>query len=343
VTALTTGAPVSAAHRPHVPVLLDRIVGLLADAPDGVIVDATLGAAGHARAITEARLARYGRASLVGLDRDPLALALATEHLADLAARDEVEVHLVRTRFDGLATALDQLGIDRVAGILFDLGISSMHVDRADRGFSYRQEGPLDMRMDPDGPTTAADLVNDLEASELSRIIRRFGEEPMADRIARAIVAARPFTSTTELAAVVRDAIPAARRRTGGHPATRTFQALRIAVNGELDALDAVLPDAVARLVPGGLVVALSYHSLEDRSVKRAFVDAARGCTCPPGLPVCACGRVPLVEHVIRKVERPSAEEIAVNPRASAARLRAVRRLDTPLPTDPSATTEVHR
>jgi 16S rRNA (cytosine1402-N4)-methyltransferase len=339
-TALAEEAPVSAT-RPHVPVLLDRIVELLADAPEGPIVDATLGAGGHARAVTEARLHRHGHATLIGLDRDPDALALAEDHLADLAGRAEVEVHLVRTRFDGLDAALDDLGIDRVAGVLFDLGISSMHVDRADRGFSYRQDGPLDMRMDPDGPVTAADLVNDLEVAELARLIRRYGEEPVADRIARAIVAARPLTSTTELAEVVRDAIPAARRRTGGHPATRTFQALRIAVNGELDALEAVLPHAVARLAPGGIAVALSYHSLEDRSVKRAFVDAARGCTCPPGLPVCACGRVPLVEHVVRKVERPSAAEVADNPRASAARLRAVRRLDSP--TEQPAPTERFR
>jgi 16S rRNA (cytosine1402-N4)-methyltransferase len=324
---------VSAAPRPHVPVLLDRIVGLLADAPAGPVVDATVGAAGHARAVLEARLERHGHATLVGLDRDPLALELARENLADLAARDEVEIHLVRTRFDGLAATLTALGTERVAGVLFDLGISSMHVDRAERGFSYRQEGPLDMRMDPDGPMTAADLVNDLPAGELARILRRLGEEPMADRIARAIVASRPHTSTTAFAEVVRDAIPAARRRTGGHPATRTFQALRIAVNGELDALAAVLPDAVDRLAPGGVCVALSYHSLEDRSVKRAFADAARGCTCPPGFPVCACGRVPLVEHLVRKVERPSAAEVADNPRASAARLRAVRRLDTPTPT----------
>ncbi len=326
--------------RPHVPVLLERIVGLFADAPDGPIVDATLGAAGHARAVTEARLERHGRAHLIGLDRDPLALDLAGQHLADLTDRAEVQVDLVRTRFDGLAAALDRLGVDRIAGVLFDLGISSMHVDRAERGFSYRQDGPLDMRMDPDGPTTAADLVNDLSAGALSRIIRRYGEEPMADRIARAIVASRPHTSTTALAEVVRDAIPAARRRTGGHPATRTFQALRIAVNGELEALEAVLPDALDRLAPGGIAVALSYHSLEDRVVKRAFVDAARGCTCPPGLPVCACGRVPLVEHVVRKVERPSAAEIADNPRASAARLRAVRRSPDPSTT---STPEEHR
>lgn len=328
--------------RPHVPVLLDRVVALLAEASEGVIVDATLGAGGHARAVLEARLAVHGRASLVGLDRDPSAHELAGEHLRPLADRDEVEIHLVRTRFDGLAAALDELGIDQVAGVLFDLGISSMHVDRAERGFSYRQEGPLDMRMDPDAPTSAADLVNELPVRELAQLLRRLGEEPMADRIAKAIVASRPHTSTTAFAEVVRDAIPAARRRTGGHPATRTFQALRIAVNGELDALAAVLPDAIARLTPGGVCVALSYHSLEDRVVKRAFADAARGCTCPPGLPVCACGRVPLVEHLVRKVERPSAAEIADNPRASAARLRAIRRLDTPLPS-PDQTPEVRR
>jgi 16S rRNA (cytosine1402-N4)-methyltransferase len=332
---------VSAPQRHHVPVLLDRIVALLADAPEGPVVDATLGAAGHARAITEARLDRHGRAALVGLDRDPHALDLAVETLAELREHPAVDVHLVRTRFDGLAASLDGLGIDRVAAVLFDLGISSMHVDRAERGFSYRQEGPLDMRMDPDGPTTAADLVNELPVGELARILRRLGEEPMADRIARAIVATRPHTSTTAFAAVVRDAIPAARRRTGGHPATRTFQALRIAVNGELDALEAVLPDAIERLAPGGVCIALSYHSLEDRVVKRAFADAARGCTCPPGFPVCACGRVPLVEHVVRKVERPSAAEIADNPRASAARLRAVRRL--PDPSRPSDAPEVTR
>jgi 16S rRNA (cytosine1402-N4)-methyltransferase len=324
---------VSAAPRPHVPVLLDRVVGLLADAPAGPVVDATLGAAGHARAVLEARLERHGEATLVGLDRDPLALELAQENLADLAARDDVEVHLVRTRFDGLAATLTDLGVDRVAGVLFDLGISSMHVDRPERGFSYRQEGPLDMRMDPDAMTTAAELVNELPVGELAGILRRLGEEPMADRIARAIVATRPHTSTIAFADVVRDAIPAARRRTGGHPATRTFQALRIAVNSELEALASVLPDALERLAPGGVCIALSYHSLEDRSVKRAFADAARGCTCPPGFPVCACGRVPLVEHIVRKVERPSAAEVADNPRASAARLRAVRRLDTPTPT----------
>jgi 16S rRNA (cytosine1402-N4)-methyltransferase len=311
----------------HVPVLLDRVVELLAAAPDGVVVDATLGAGGHAAAILMARRERFGRATLVGLDRDPTALTLAEERLAPLVADPRVEVAIVRTRFDHLGAVLDAEGHARIAGILLDLGISSMHVDEADRGFSYRQAGPLDMRMDPDQATTAATLVNELDARELAALLRRYADERFAERIARAIVAARPLTTTTELAEVVRDAIPAAARRTGGHPATRTFQALRIAVNGELAALEAALPVALDRLVPGGVAVVLAYHSLEDRIVKRAFAAAARGCVCPPDLPVCACGRTPQVEHLVRRPQRPSETEIAHNPRASAARLRAVRRL----------------
>jgi 16S rRNA (cytosine1402-N4)-methyltransferase len=315
------------ASAPHVPVLEDRVVQLLAAAPDGVVVDATLGAGGHAAAILAARRERYGRAWLVGLDRDPTALALADERLAPLAADPAVEVTLVRSRFDHLGAVLDAGGHGRIAGILLDLGISSMHVDQADRGFSYRQAGPLDMRMDPDQVTTAASLVNELDGQELAALLRRYADERFADRIARAIVAARPLTTTTELAEVVRDAIPAAARRTGGHPATRTFQALRIAVNGELASLEATLPVALDRLQSGGVAVVLAYHSLEDRIVKRAFAAAARGCVCPPDLPVCACGRTPQVEHLVRRPERPSDAEIAHNPRASAARLRAVRRL----------------
>ena len=313
------------ADLPHVPVMLDRIVGLLADAPDGPIVDATLGAGGHAVAVAAARVARHRRAELVGIDRDPDALALATARLAEV---DGLTVHTVQRRFDDLADVLDELGIDRVAGVLLDLGISSMHVDRPDRGFSYRQEGPLDMRMGPDAPRTAAQLIADTDEVDLARILQRYGDERFARRIARAIKQADPApTTTVELATIVRDAIPAAARRHGGHPATRTFQALRIAVNGELDALERVLPDTIARLAPGGVAVVLAYHSLEDRLVKRAFTDAATGCICPPDLPVCACGRVPLVEHLVRRPERPGDDEVARNPRASAARLRAVRRL----------------
>jgi 16S rRNA (cytosine1402-N4)-methyltransferase len=324
------GATVVAA--PHVPVLLDRIVGLLAAAPDGPIADLTLGAGGHAAAIAVARRERHGHAHIIGIDRDPEALTLATARLSGL---EGVRVDTAQVRFDQFEAVLDDLGIATIAGALLDLGISSMHVDQAERGFSYRQEGPLDMRMGPDATMTAADLVNGASAVELARILRRHADERFADRIARAIVAARPFTTTTQLADVVRDAVPAAARRTGGHPATRTFQALRIAVNAELEALENVLPAVLRRLAPGGVAVTLAYHSLEDRLVKRAFADAATGCICPPGLPVCACGRVPLVEHLVRRPERPDAAEVARNPRASAARLRAVRRLPDPNPETP--------
>lgn len=312
---------------PHVPVLADRIVALVADAPEGAVVDGTVGAGGHAHAVIEARLARSGQARLVGLDRDPRALDLARERLGPLMADPRVEVDLVRTRFDELDAVLDGLGIDRVAAVVLDLGISSMHVDEADRGFSFRRPGPLDMRMDPDLPVSAGDLVNGADADEFVRILRTYGEERFAPRIVRAIVDARPIATTTELAEVVRDAIPQKARRHGRHPATRTFQALRIAVNSELEALDALLPAAIDRLLPGGVFAVLSYHSLEDRLVKRAFAAAATGCVCPPDLPVCACGRQPKVEHVIRRPERPDEEEIARNPRASSALLRAVRRV----------------
>ena len=315
---------------PHTPVLADRVTTPLSDAPDGVWVDGTVGAGGHAHLVTTARQERYGRAHLVGIDRDPTALTLARERLAELDADPAVRIDLVRARFDALGEVLDDLGIDAVAGVLLDLGISSMHVDQAARGFSYRLDGPLDMRMDPDAPHTAADLVNTLDAGDLARIITEYGEERFARRIADAVVAHRPITRTTVLAEVVRDAVPQGARRRGPHPATRTFQALRIAVNGEIDALEAVLPVVIDRLTTGGVAVVLSYHSLEDRPVKRAFAEAARGCVCPPRLPVCACGRTPLVEHVVRRPERADETEVAANPRASAVRLRAVRRLAPP-------------
>jgi len=318
---------IAAPPTPHVPVLKDLVVDLLAEAPEGLIVDATLGAAGHAHAVLEARRQRHGSASLLGLDRDPGALALARDRLAGLAARGDVEVDYAQVRFDALGEVLDARQIPAMAGILLDLGISSMHVDQADRGFSYRQDGPLDMRMDPGLQTTADDLVNGLDERALAGLLRRYADEKHAGRIARGIIAARPVTSTTHLAEVVRDAVPAATRRSGGHPATRTFQALRIAVNGELEALEGILPTVIDRLAPGGVAVVIAYHSLEDRPVKRAFAAAATGCICPPDLPVCACGRTPIVEHLVRRPARPSEEELASNPRASAARLRAVRRL----------------
>ncbi len=310
---------------PHIPVFLDRCVALLTDTPEGHVVDATLGAGGHASAVAAARRAQFGLAQLVGIDRDLSALELAGERLSELG--DGVQVDLVHATFDELSDVLDDLGIERIAGILLDLGISSMHVDRPERGFSYRAEAPLDMRMDTSRGMTAADVVNTYDHRALVRVIREYGEERFADRVARAIVKARPLATTTELAEVIKNAIPAAARRTGPHPATRTFQALRIEVNGELDVLRDVLPVALDRLLPGGVCVVLAYHSLEDRIVKRAFTDAARGCVCPPDLPVCACGRVPFVELITRKPERPDEDEIARNPRARSARLRAARRL----------------
>ncbi|MGH3440699.1 MAG: 16S rRNA (cytosine(1402)-N(4))-methyltransferase RsmH [Nitriliruptorales bacterium] len=313
------------AELPHAPVLADRVTELILGAPEGVLVDATVGAAGHARAILEARAARGLPSRLVGIDRDPDALETAGERLAGVPG----EVELVHARFDALGEILDDLGIGQVAGVLLDLGISSMHVDRADRGFSYRHEGPLDMRMDPTAATTAADLVNRTDQRELARIIGRYGEERFAQRIAAAVVRARPLQTTTELAEVVRDAIPAATRRTGPHPATRTFQALRIAVNAELESLERVLPIVLERLAPDGVCVVLAYHSLEDRIVKRAFADAATGCVCPPDLPVCRCGREPLVDLLTRKPERPTDAEVDANPRARSARLRAIRRRTT--------------
>jgi 16S rRNA (cytosine1402-N4)-methyltransferase len=317
---------VSATPAPHVPVLLDTVVELL-ERPDGVVVDVTLGAGGHAAAIVARRLQLWGRADLLGIDRDESALALARERLAGEIGDPRVHVRLVHARADELARVLDDEGIDRVSGVLMDLGVSSMHLDRAERGFSYRQDGPLDMRMDTSRGRSASDLVNGLDAASLADVIRRYGEERFARRIADAIVAARPIGGTVRLAEIVRDAIPAATRRTGGHPATRTFQALRIAVNEELASLEATLPVAIDRLADDGVLVVLSYHSLEDRIVKRAFADAATGCICPPRIAVCGCGRTPAVEHVIRRPVGPGDEERASNPRSGSVRLRAVRRL----------------
>ncbi len=311
---------------PHVPVLRDMVTGLL-ERPDGVVVDVTLGAGGHTAAIVARRLQLWGRADVLGIDRDEDALALARERLESELADPRVRIRMVHARSDQLAQVLDEQGIGTVAGVLMDLGVSSMHLDRSERGFSYRTDGPLDMRMDVSGGRTAADLVNGLAAVELADIIRRFGEERFAARIADAIVAARPIEGTARLAEIVRDAIPAATRRTGGHPATRTFQALRIAVNEELAALESTLPVAIDRLAEDGVLVVLSYHSLEDRIVKRAFAEAATGCVCPPRLAVCACGREPRVAHVVRRPAGPDVEELARNPRSGSVRLRAVRRL----------------
>jgi 16S rRNA (cytosine1402-N4)-methyltransferase len=307
----------------HVPVLTERVLGLLAPAVvdrPAVIVDGTLGLGGHASAL----LAAHPDLTVVGLDRDPEALAASRERLAPYASR----VRLVHAVYDALPSVLAELGLAEVDGVLFDLGVSSLQLDESRRGFAYAQDAPLDMRMDPTAGPTAADVVNGYSAAELARVLREYGEERFAGRIAAAIVRERtrePFTSTARLADLVRDAIPAATRRTGGHPAKRTFQALRIEVNHELDALRAVLPAAIDALRVGGRIVVLSYQSLEDRLVKHALAEGARDHT-PEGLPV------PLPEHgpilrLLTRGEGPTDAEVTANPRAASARVRAAERI----------------
>jgi 16S rRNA (cytosine1402-N4)-methyltransferase len=309
----------------HVPVLLERCLELLAPAltaPGAVHVDATLGLGGHAEAV----LASHPGLTLVGLDRDQQALARAEQRLARYADR----IHLVHTGYDELPAVLARLGLPAANGVLFDLGVSSLQLDDASRGFSYAQDAPLDMRMDQSSGPTAADVVNTYSAAELIRILRRYGEERFAARIAAAIVrerAAAPLTSSARLAELVREAIPAPARRTGGHPAKRTFQALRIEVNGELSTLRRALPAALDTLAPGGRLVALAYHSLEDRLVKQAFAVRAKA-SAPVDLPVVPPGSGPTLRLLTRGAMRPSPEEVAANPRAASARLRAVQRVD---------------
>jgi 16S rRNA (cytosine1402-N4)-methyltransferase len=305
----------------HQPVAAGSVVGFLGPVLEdgGVVVDATLGRGGHAAALLEAS----PRATLVGIDRDPEAIQKSGARLAPYADR----IRLVRDDFKNLAAVLERLGHATVRGVLFDFGVSSPQLDTAARGFSFRVDGPLDMRMDPDQKLTAHHVVNDYPQKELARVIARYGEERFATRIARRIVDARPIQGTVALAEVVKEAIPAATRRTGGHPARRTFQALRIEVNSELRAIERAIPDAIDRLETGGRVVAISYHSLEDRLVKRAFVDASKGCTCPPEIAICVCGASAKIRILTRRPSRPPAEEIAENPRAEAAKLRAAEKL----------------
>jgi len=307
----------------HVPVMVREVVELLKPAPGYVVVDCTVGGGGHARELLS-RILPGGR--LIGIDQDPRTLETARANLAVFGNA----ATLVHGNFRDLEGILTRLGVQRVNGVLFDLGVSSFQLDEAERGFTYRADAPLDMRMDPEQPLTAAELVNTRSAQELARIIREYGEERWASRIAAAIVQARarrPFTSTLQLADVVKEAIPAAARRRGPHPARRTFQALRIAVNDELGALRTGLLAAVNALVPGGRVVVISFHSLEDRIVKQTFAELARDCRCPPELPECRCGREAVVRLLTRKPLVPSAEEVAANPRARSARLRAAERL----------------
>jgi 16S rRNA (cytosine1402-N4)-methyltransferase len=302
----------------HVPVLADEVRRLLAVQPGETVVDATFGAGGHARLLA-ADL--HGRGKLVAIDRDPS----VKRHFDHFKAGAEIDVRFLRGDF---AVVLHQLAANDVKAdaILLDLGISSMQVDRPERGFSYATDAPLDMRMDPSGPVTAAEIVNSWEERELAGVLRRFGEERYARPIARAIVrrrAERPFARTGELVDVIKAAIPTPARFGEGHPARRVFQALRIAVNDELGQLEAALPAAVRMLRPGGRLAVIAFHSLEDRIVKRFFQQAAKGCTCPPDFPVCVCGKEPELRLLTRKPVRPTAHEVDANPRAGSARLRA--------------------
>jgi 16S rRNA (cytosine1402-N4)-methyltransferase len=306
----------------HEPVMVDRIVDLFAPVPPGWVVDATVGGAGHASAL----LVHHEHLKVLGLDQDADALAAAAERLRPFGER----ALLHRTRFDALDDIVQQLGTTPVSGVLFDLGVSSPQLDRAARGFSYRHDAPLDMRMDQRQPRTAADVVNETDEQELAGLLRAFGDERFARRIAKAIVAARPIATTTELADVVRDAIPAPARRTGGHPAKRTFQAIRIAVNAELDVLAPALDAGIAALQPGGRCVVLSYHSGEDRIVKARLRHAATGgWTGPAHLPP-PSGVHPTVRLLKAGGWTPPPAEVAANPRASSARLRAAERLADP-------------
>jgi 16S rRNA (cytosine1402-N4)-methyltransferase len=306
----------------HEPVMVAEIEAIFRSVPPGVVVDATVGGGGHARALLEAN----HQLSLIGLDQDDEALTAAATTLEQFGSR----VVLRHRRFDRLSATVKELGHEKVAGVLFDLGVSSPQLDRAERGFSYRHDAPLDMRMDRTQSRTAAEVVNTYGEQELADVLRRFGDERHAARIARAIVAARPITTTGQLADIVRDAIPAPARRRGGHPAKRTFQAIRIEVNRELDVLPVALDQAIDVLMPGGRLAVLSYHSGEDRIVKARLHEAATGgCTCPPGL-ACVCGAVPKVRLLRRGAMKPSAEEVARNPRAESARLRAAERLAEP-------------
>jgi len=287
----------------HVPVMLDRVLALLAPALSGrpaIAVDATVGLGGHA----EALLAAHPQLTLVGLDRDRAALEHSEQRLAPYGER----LHLVHAVYDRMPQVLESLGLPRVDGVLFDLGVSSMQLDQAERGFAYAQDAPLDMRMDQQAGRTAADVVNTYPVGELARVLREYGEERFAMRIAQAIVRDRPLNSTARLAELVRTAIPAATRRTGGHPAKRTFQALRIEVNAELDALRTAVPEAVTALRVSGRIVVLSYQSLEDRIVKHAIAPLAADTT-PPDLPVPIAERGPQL-RLLARGEGPTPDEV---------------------------------
>ena len=311
----------------HRPVLLDECIEALAIRPDGVYLDGTLGRAGHSREIVK----RLTTGRLICVDRDQAALDAAGERLAGWLDR----VTLVHSNFDRVADILDELGLRGADGMLFDLGVSSPQLDDASRGFSYMADAPLDMRMDRSEGLTAADVVNTWPQEELRRILQQYGEERYAPSIAAAIVRRRqerPIATTGELVEVIKSGMPAKALKEKQHPAKRSFQAIRIAVNDELASVDRMLQGAVPRLNRGGRLAVITFHSLEDRIVKNALAQFARGCICPPDFPVCVCGRTPDVKLTPKKPILPSEGEIEENPRARSAKLRVAEKLKDPAP-----------
>ena len=306
----------------HVSVLLQECLDGLNIKPNGIYVDGTLGGAGHSSQIAK----RLTTGRLIGIDRDPVALKAAGERLAPYADR----VTLVHSNFCEIAKVLDDLNIDAVDGILLDLGVSSPQLDDGSRGFSYMVDAPLDMRMNNEDPVTAKDIVNTWSYEELRRILFDYGEERYAPRIADAICRRReekPIETTLELVDIIRSAMPAAALREKQHPAKRSFQAIRIAVNDELGAVRKVMEAAIPRLNPEGRLAIITFHSLEDRIVKNAMADAAKGCTCPPSFPVCVCGKKPQVKLITRKPITATDEELEANPRSRSAKLRVCEKI----------------
>ncbi len=307
----------------HITVLLNEAVEGLNIRPDGTYVDCTLGGAGHSSLIAS-MLGEGGR--LIAIDQDDTALANARERLAPYMDK----VTLVKSNFRSIKQVVQELNLSGVDGVLFDLGVSSPQLDEGERGFSYNADAPLDMRMDQQSPLTAYDVVNEWEEEELAKLIREYGEEKFSRRIARQIAIHRekaPVETTAQLVEIIKEAIPAAARRTGPHPAKRTFQAIRIAVNDELNAFKEAVVDAIEILRPQGRVSVITFHSLEDRICKQVYLDHAKGCTCPPSFPICTCGNQPIVKIITRKPILPSEAELTDNPRARSAKLRVAEKL----------------
>jgi len=305
----------------HKPVMLDECINLLNIKPNGIYVDATLGGGGHSKEI----LKRLNDGMLIGIDQDDFALSKAKDNL-----KDYNNVIFVKNNFSNIDNILNELSINEVDGILMDLGVSSFQLDDPERGFSYRYDAPLDMRMSKDNPISAMDVVNNYDEDELYRIIRDYGEERYAKRIANTICRKRrekPIRTTFELVDIIKSSLPSASKRETGHPAKRTFQAIRIEVNGELTILEKSIFDGIERLKRGGRIAIITFHSLEDRIVKNSFVTMSRGCTCPNDFPVCVCGNKPKVKIITKKPITSSENELLKNPRSSSAKLRIAEKI----------------